>query len=264
MKERIFIPTRGRIGNQLTYDFLTKDVIEKYDVTLVCPKDELRKHLMLGYNAISSPIEGITKKRQIIMEYAQAMKIDRVMMIDDDLDKWAIRIDNNHWKLRPAKKKEVEFIIRNIFDLLDKYPLAGISERFGNNRLFPAIVKECTRQTQVHALDVKKFFEIGARFDRLDLMEDFDVTLWFLTHGYKNAKLVTCTADSFRQNKGGCKIYRTNELQNKAARQLRNLYKDFVTLVTKKSKSGWEGMATRTDVRVQWAKAYESSKKNRK
>jgi hypothetical protein len=55
---------------------------------------------------------------------------------------------------------------------------------------------------------------------------------------------------------GGCSGYRNNEVQTEAANELHRLFPDFVTVVTKKSKSSWQGMEERTDVRIQWKKAF--------
>jgi len=46
------------------------------------------------------------------------------------------------------------------------------------------------------------------------------------------------------------------EAQDRAARALKERFPDFVTLVKKKTKTAWEGQE-RTDVIIQWKKAYE-------
>lgn len=263
-KERIVIPTRGRVGNQLTYDILkwNESDMLRYAVTLVCSEEEISKHRKKGYWAVASPTEGITNKRQWIMEWAKRIGVKRIIMLDDDLNKWAIRKSDKSYHLRDMKPEEIWRTLEEIFRILreEDYPLVGVSQRSGNNRLFPKEFVACTRQLNVHGIDVRVYHKIGAVFNRLQLMEDFDVTLQFLEAGYKNMVLTDCTVDQMIGKPGGCSTYRTARLQEQCAKGLAQLHPDFVTVVAKANKTGWEGMKERFDVRIQWKKAYESSK----
>jgi hypothetical protein len=57
---------------------------------------------------------------------------------------------------------------------------------------------------------------------------------------------------------GGCSSYRTAKLQAKYAHRLADLHPDSVKVVEKKVRgaTSWEGMKTRTDVRIDWHKTW--------
>jgi hypothetical protein len=110
------------------------------------------------------------------------------------------------------------------------------------------------------AYDVNVLREKGVRFDRLEVMEDFDVTLQLLRLGYKNANLARWCNEQVNSNEaGGCSIYRTMTLQSKCAQKLARLHPAFVKLTQRQTKTSWGGQP-RHDVIVQWRKAFESSK----
>ncbi len=218
---------------------------------------ENSKHRSCKYKTVVSPVEGIGKKRQWIMEHARALGYKTVIMIDDDVFGWFIRKSPKAFNLRKATIDEIETnIFQRMRDLTDEYPMVGVSPRSGNNRFFPNTQVECARQWVIHAINVRQFFKLGIRFDRLQCMEDFDVVLQFLTKGYPNVLLTDVAWDTKSGEKGGCSIFRTNEVQTKAAEGLHKLYPDFVKVVSKTSKSAWDNMKTRTDVIVQWKKSY--------
>ena len=57
---------------------------------------------------------------------------------------------------------------------------------------------------------------------------------------------------------GGCSTYRTPEIQAEAAHKLHEHHRPFVKVVKKTTKTAWGG-GERTDVIVQWKKAYKIS-----
>jgi hypothetical protein len=96
-------------------------------------------------------------------------------------------------------------------------------------------------------------------FDRLKVMEDFDFTLTLLENGGRNAVTLDYVWNQTGSNQpGGCSDYRTAEVQAKAAKELAKLHPGVVKVVEKEviGKTSWGGMKTRTDVRIQWRKAY--------
>ena len=103
-------------------------------------------------------------------------------------------------------------------------------------------------------------FTIGLKYNAVELMEDYFMTLGLFAKGMPNAVIVDWTWDQRGGSgaKGGCSTYRTPELQEHASKQLAFYYPDFVKVVEKETKTGWEGMKKRYDVRVQWRKAYEA------
>jgi len=257
-KKQILIPTRGRVSNQITYNLFSDNFKEKYDIRIVCPKEEAKAHKKLNRKIIVSPIEGIGKKRQWIMDRAKRKLQRNIIMCDDDIRLFK-RKSQKAFNLRKVSQKETEEFFEKMFELNKKYSLVGVSARTGNNRLFPNKIVYATRQYGIYAIDVRIFFKINARFDNIDLMEDFDVVLTFLENGYKNAVFANWAWDQVSNSSGGCSIYRNYETQEKAAIRLKELHPDFVTVVDKKVKGSWKGFENRKDVRIQWKKAYKSS-----
>ena len=57
---------------------------------------------------------------------------------------------------------------------------------------------------------------------------------------------------------GGCSSYRSLELQEKTSNKLKDKFPEFVTVVKKKTKTGWNNIGERVDVRIRWQKAYKT------
>ena len=89
-------------------------------------------------------------------------------------------------------------------------------------------------------------------------MEDFHVTLSLLELCFPNLVMQDFACGQAASNApGGCSLYRDAKLQSQAAMNLAAAHPGFVKVVTKNAKS-WQGMNTRTDVRVQWKKAFST------
>ena len=86
----LYVPTRGRVGNQRTLKALPSKWRER--AIIVCPKDEIRSHLKSfpEATAIAQPDPDMTiaAKRAWIFKTARSEKI---MMLDDDL-RFAVRV----------------------------------------------------------------------------------------------------------------------------------------------------------------------------
>jgi hypothetical protein len=254
----IFIPTLNRVDEQHTYNWFTKKFLKKNHVCIVCPPNEYNAHRKYGRLVLPCSAKGIGPVRQWIMEYARKNGIDKVIMCDDDHIHWYVRPDPNKYNLRNATREECEDIFYRIYDKLDTYAMVGVSARAGNNRLFPGGEFEAIRQNNIHGIRTDVFFEIGARFDRVPLMEDFDVILTFLENGYPNLLLADVAWGQVASNApGGCSSYRNNELQSKAAKMLAELHPGLVTIHKKKAKT-WGALNERDDVIIRWKKALES------
>jgi hypothetical protein len=90
-------------------------------------------------------------------------------------------------------------------------------------------------------------------------MEDFDIQLQLLRKGMPSISINTMVQNQRGSGlEGGCSTYRTVEIQEEAARTLQSYHPEFVSVVQKQTKSAWGG-GVRTDVVIQWRKAYESS-----
>jgi hypothetical protein len=235
----VYIPTKGRTQAQPTRDSFPDDL--KAVTLLVCPPEEVEIHERLGRRAVACDAKGISAVRQWICENADT----RAAIMCDDDHKWFVRADPEKYNLRPTTSREVGRLFSDIRSLLVTNPLVGVSRRQHNNAHFPDLVKYVTRQCNVHGVDVEFLSKHDIRWDILPLMEDFHVTLSVLNLGVRNAMIVDRAWDQTASN---------------AARMLRDRWPEYVQLVKKTNKTGWDGMTTRTDVRVSWKRAYEDGK----
>lgn len=258
---QIFIPTRGRTFQE-TYCSLT----EGYSEEPIGPKIKFvvpyrSGHLGERENVLVTPpeIDGIGPTRQWIVDYAAERDIKKIVMFDDDLV-FATRREDEPTKFRPSTPGEVEFLLGRISNCLDQFAHVGVATREGGNRDTSDFVYN-TRLLRVLAYRVDVLRREEIRFDRLELMEDFDVTLQLLRRGYANVKINGMAHNQRSSNApGGCSTYRTLEKQSAAARGLAALHSEFVDTVTKKTKTAWNGKE-RTDVRIQWKAAFDSANK---
>jgi hypothetical protein len=178
-------------------------------------------------------------------------------MLDDDLTFFSRRVDNPALFCRPDPE-EITLLVSEIEDSLDEFAHVGIGSREGGNRLMGHRYFN-TRLQRVLAYRTDVLQREGIRFDRLPVMEDFDVNLSLLRAGYRNVMLNWIVNDQGGSNApGGCSQWRTLDMQAAAARKLAELHYGFVRTVEKTTKTAWGGQ-TRLDVRIQWKKAYESS-----
>lgn len=257
----IFIPTMGRVDNQITLSDLathpdllkmTKLVVrdfefDDYDFTHGDKVEVI---------ALPSDIEDIGQTRQWIVDNCPT---DYLIMLDDDL-RFYKRLPESV-SLRYTDGEQLYAMFEELLEWMefDGVPITGISARQGNNRV-EGRYSEVTRQMFAHGVDVQKFKELGLRYDNLKLMEDFHLLLSLFTQGHKNRIFYEyCCGQPESNADGGCSTYRTGEAQKEAAESLEFDFPDFVTVVIKKPKTGWKGMEERHDVRVQWKKAYQSS-----
>lgn len=258
---QIYIPTRGRINNQATWDFLKHSDIIDY-VTLVCPPEEVADHEERNRRAIARPVNGINKVRQWICEMAPD---PHIIMCDDDLG-FFVRADPKAWNLKPASNSDLVDIFSRIHNILVADGLAhgGLTPRQMNNVHFPEVYISNGKMNAVHAVNRDILAKENIKYTDVDIMEDYYVTLSLFTKGYANKLVCDAAWDQKGVSgaAGGCSTYRTSELQSQGAQDLADIFPDFVKVVEKTPKGGWGGgMTTRKDVRIQWKKAYESSQK---
>jgi hypothetical protein len=247
----ILIHTYGRHKNQVTWWNLPAEIQRR--ASLVVQERE-RDLYYDDYPIIVLPdhIRKLADTRQYLFETREA---DRICILDDDLD-FAVRRTDDPTKFREAEPKDVLDMFETIEGLLEiAYSIVGVAAREGANRnIAPYLYR--TRQMRIHAINVQTYRRLGIRFDRVEVMEDFDVTLQFLEAGYSNVVLNNYVTNQRGSNtEGGCSHYRTLECQEAAANRLAELHPGIVKVVKKKTKTSWGGQE-RTDVIVGWKKAY--------
>jgi len=258
---QIYIPTRGRSGNQVTLEHLPKSLY-KY-VTFVVDSSEnfVHKQYLNRVKVLTCPstVDTIGKVRQYICDQHNIGRYGpKLLMLDDDL-RFAARRTDQQDKFRDVIAGEIETLIQTIDYVLDKHAHCGVLAREGGNRVTEQY-KSNTRLLRALGYRVDVMREHSVRFDRLIVMEDFDVALQLMELGYDNVAICDFVQDQGKSNApGGCSAYRTLERQAEGARGLKELHPAVVQTVIKTTKTAWNG-ATRTDVIVGWKKARASYK----
>lgn len=203
---------------------------------------------------------NLSEKRDWIAKSAMYGGEDKFLMCDDDVMLY-IRKSADVWNLRYPQPDEVNDLFVELEMLLDFYPMVGLSPREGNNRIGagdPPLIQECTRSMRMYGFRTDDYLSIEA--NRLSEMADFDTTLQMLRKGLKNAVLYYwAQGQPGSQYTGGCSIYRTTETHEAICRKLQELHPDYVKLRQKTNKGEQHGFGTRTEVTVQWKKAYNDA-----
>lgn len=263
---QVYIPTLGRVGierQRTLRQFMTKC---RHEPILVCPANEVAAHKKYWPHVAACPFKGIGRTRQWIIETSRA---DIVVMADDDM----------RFCYRPRLDAPImpdcvtiEPILTMVRDCVRRgFIHGGMAARQGSQNSMPGdkrvveldghLYVDCSRVNNFHYINRKAILKLGARFDRLTVMEDFHFTLTLLTQGYANRIIVDHVWDQWVSgDNGGCSIYRTAEVQAAGAEQLHAAFPKFVKVVEKQTRVAWSEFSTRKDVRIQWLKAYQSSK----
>jgi len=181
--------------------------------------------------------------------------VDCIVTLDDDLTFFKRA---NDMKLKPATPSETLSMINRCVNaaMREGYFACGISSRQGNNHVLAPFVDN-SRMMTGYAVNCVAYRKEKMNISRIPLKQDFWLTLSMLTLGYKNRVLYNfCWNQRGSNADGGCAVYRTERLMKESAEILQEAFPECVTIVTKHAKV-WKGMEERTDVRIQWKKAYD-------
>ena len=255
---KIYIPTLGRVDNQITIKSIPDNLLDK--TYLVCSEKEAPALKKIHDNLIICPSqskkEGIGKVRQYIIDKSTEPNL---LFLDDDLI--FLKRENNSKKLKTIENTEFIKLYNWFLQKLNEgYPMVGLSARQGNHLSYPEKEIYLSRIFTVYALNAEILKNFNVRFDEMDLMEDFNVALRLIRYGFKTiSNTEYAHAQKSSNQKGGCSLYRNIETQSKAARLLVKKHKPFVKLVKKKTES-WESREEREDVMIYWKKAFEKGR----
>ena len=249
---QIFIPTYGRASSQTTYRALVEAGLK---VTLVVQNRERDLYSTYPHVEVLPPhIQTIAPTRQYILD--ALVTAHAFCMVDDDLVFFKRREDDPT-KLRDIKPDELHDAFLDMGAQLNIANVAhvGFAAREGANRQVDPLL-ENTRIMRVLGYHAPTLRRLDIRFDAMEVMEDFHVALTLLEAGYKN-QIMNHYAHNQKGSgtAGGCSHFRTPALQAKNAHLLAVLHPGVVKVVLKETKGAWGG-GTRTDVNVQWKKAY--------
>lgn len=246
----IYIPTYKRKTLKTLESMKGSNILDH--VALVVDPEDVGAYGKYGVRVIPCPVQGeLGAVRRWLMENHKGQY---QIQMDDDL-RFAVRRTDDPGKFVPATPEDIDVMFDRVLLLLGEVPLVGIRQRGGANRSKPPF-ELAVRQCMFHAIDVHAAKREGWVY-KSSVFEDFDYTLQVLTSGYPNAVLTTHTIDQGEsQAPGGVAGYRDNDRMQRDALDLAMDYPDFVRIVAKK---GWRGMEFRTDVNVQWKRAFASA-----
>jgi len=263
----IFIPTINRVDFQYTLSSLPDSWLP--NTWLVAPPDEKGKHVYENILYHPEEVKGIGPVRQWIMDNSWDPK---VMYMDDDLTfqhrKYQVspldfndKITEGHpCQLEGADHASVEKMMDVLCSWMydDGIPVVSTS-LFEYNRFYAVSYYDNYRIDRCYAVDRDKLNKIGFRWDRMKLMESFDMALSMLRAGYRSRSTFHWTQLNTRMSNasGGCSTYRTTEMQSEAAVQLQQIHGKYITIVDKKAPSWGKDMAERKDVRIRWAQSFK-------
>jgi hypothetical protein len=250
---KILVPTLSRAGKvrvfrDIPFATLLVDADQEADYRAAYPDKDI--------HVLPAGMRGIAAVR----EYCVRTIGGKILMLDDDLWFYTRRKDDEG-KLLNATQNEIAEMLSFINTTLDDYAHLGIAAREGFNRLKGRgdIIEN---QRYIRAIGVNSdLIPADVDYTRVQVMEDFDVSLQLLERGLACA-IITPWAQGQVQTQmaGGCSEYRTHENHERAAHKLAELHPGFVALRQKQNKSGGE-FGTRTEVTVYWKKAFASSQK---
>lgn len=257
---RLYIPSRSRWGGEILTLRHTRDA------TLVVPQEQYEQYRRSLYNKgmeevllVGCDSPNIGAKREWIGRLAAERGEDKFCMMDDDIYEFFWRKNTEVTNLvYPQSKREYwTEMMAWLERALDAHAHAAVSAREGNHFSGPgdvtSLAETNTRTLRVLAYRTEDFLSV--EHQRVPVMEDMDVNLQLLRSGRSNVNSFWYSQGQRGTGaKGGCSDYRTEEVQDAAARRLAELHPGLVRLRTKKNVSG--GLRERTEVTVAWKKAF--------
>jgi hypothetical protein len=257
----ISIPSRGRVGNQITLHYLPLTWAE--DIHFWCPKEEIEAHRRQPYAAKighyhSAPL-GIAASRQAQVEWAYENGIEWLWFMDDDL-KFLYRPPGANIAITfPASIPHDDLMHQlggRIVSFFDRPDLAivGVSRVVWLHH--PLLTETDTHVIlSCWAVRIPILFKEGVRFDKfgpLFSIEDYHVRLALAANGYSALAITDFAWKSDGNTPGGCSLYRDAKAQTEYTNTLIAAYPDLVTLG--KGKGNWNSV----NPKVNWKKALKS------
>ncbi len=244
----MFIPSRSRWERSITLEALAPT---KWPyVALVVPAAQYAQYKPLavrhGVRLIPCKHNGIAATRQFIGEGAK----DKFLCLDDDL-RFYRRLSTGV-QLHKFNPTDMATMLMTVSRMLDLYAHVSVSARGGNNQLvYPSV--ECKRPLRALAYRRKPFLK--CEHGRVQIMEDFDVTLQLIAMGYPNLVITEYAQDQpMTQAPGGCSDYRTHALHEKNVHLMHKLHGDICKVRDKENKTGGE-FGSRVELTIYWDKA---------
>ena len=270
MSFQIFFPSHRRSSEQHTLDNLPANI--KKNITLVVQDSDAWdyeevaiKHNLKEMVVLPFSIQSLSPT------YEHMIKVlatdDKFFIMDDDL-RFAFREfeDLGDPSLTKCNNQSViEDMFLALLRRLETHAHVGVSARAGNNHV------ACSGEDYTWSENSRMMCLTGYKTDvvkqvetnRVKCRDDFDRHLQLMEMGYANSVLYSFTHDqaSGSNSSGGCSEYRDAGMLDEEAHKLASLHPGFVSVKEKKTKADWGVGGVRTDVIIQWKKAFNSSRK---
>ncbi len=264
MSMTIVIPTRGRIGKQVTFSNLPVELRRR--TIIVCPPREVSAHAgnhPQAQEVIAQPDADwtIARKRRYILEVVcKSFKIERVCMMDDDL-RFCVRRTDNPALFRANTPEDVLQAFAELEKKLGpEIPHAGFSARGGGigDAAKRGGWQRAKRMMYVLGYHVPTVLREADPF-RIETREDMDLALQLLGKGYPNEVNYTFAVDQKFGAPGGASLERDFARSNADALELARLHPGLVRVVEK----DYSVSVKRLEVVVQWERALREGQERR-
>ncbi len=241
-----YIPTRGRRHRQVTLDELDTT---KAKFWVVHREGERPYNLPDEVESLVCLEEGLSVKRDFIYQHAAARDVICVQ-IDDDCRLYKRTDGPGSYLEKVTDVTELVAVIQQA--VADGYFHGGLSQRTGNNRE-PEYARENGK-----IVCFMWHYMVDVFFGETPVMADYNVTLDLLTRGYKNLIFYEWCCNQSSGDEGGCAFYRTKQVVEDTAHFLAEKYPEVCRTDVKFSTGKGIFGGKRTDVRVQWKKAWRN------
>jgi hypothetical protein len=265
----LYIMTRGRIGEQRTYDSIPYSWRDK--TYLVVPEEEVGLHYTLNGDddfgkaiptiAVPAYVDNYSKKMKYIIEDGMRDGEECCCILDDDLvfSRQVLKDEGKRIGLETLQGADTERLL-TLFGfmeiLLEDTALVGVHPRQMGHIQKPPFnengkvicIQGINRRLVGHIPDL----------DRFPILSDVVLNATLLARGQGNKIITTFFQDWGSCNApGGCSLYRTPEMQAEACYWLEERFGPYIKAVEKESKDGWLG-GKRVDFRGQWKGLYKA------
>lgn len=258
----IYIPTFMREDRQKCYNNLPKEIQKMVTLVTHSGRFDILKENQPNAKIIDlGPTDGIADVRQKLM---MASKTDKLLIIDDSC---TFKKRDSNLKLIDMTVNDYIEMFEKVESLLNEYPMVGISDQAGNNRVTES-VKEIGRSYSCYGVNRKVWIANAISFDgmyqqnnEIKLYEDFYAILKLLTSGLKNVIIYDYAFSHAHGKTGGNSTIRTNSLQKKCIEALQQTFPGLVKLVQKENPSWKAGLNDQDEFRwecqISWQEAYK-------
>lgn len=255
MSMTIVIPTRGRVGRQITFSNLPVKL--RKQTLIVCPKREVSAHSGNHPQAQEvieqlNPDWTIAKKRRWLVETLHKRGVEKIVMMDDDL-RFCVRRDDDPGLFRQATEEDTLRAFSELEkNLSEKTPHAGFSARGGGigDAAKRGGWQRAKRMMYVLGYHLPTVVRETDPF-RIETREDMDLCLQLLRKGYPDVVNYTFAVDQKFGAPGGASLERDFARSNADALRLAELHPGLVRVVEKPYKQS----VPRLEVVVQWERA---------